>query len=194
MYPAVEKMVKPIVDRSKIVVTNTLSGTREAVVSGAHLLERGEKPVQILTHAGLRLNKISHKGIASLVNVQAHMIEGTLRSTAKRMEKAANANSFRQLVNDQVALIPNTRKRLAGDARKTLDVFVDTRDELREMISETVAEFSKARGGAASRARRTTKKTAKSARATTKKAASKVRKTTASAKKTAKKTTAKVTK
>ncbi len=194
MYPAVEKVVKPIVDRSINVVTNTLSGTREAVVSGANFLERTERPVKILTNASLRLNKITHHSIASLVRVEGHMIEGTLAATARRLEKAANANSFRQLVSDQMALMPKTRDRLAKDARKTLDVFVETRDDLREMISDTVAEFGEAGKDVATRARSAARKTTKTAKRTTKKATAKARKSGAQAKKAVRKTVAKATK
>lgn len=194
MYPAVEKVVKPIIDRSINVVSDTLSGTRDAVVSGAHFLERSERPVKILTNAGLRLNKITHHSIASLVRVEGHMIEGTLHATARRLEKAANANSFRQLVSDQMALMPKTRDRLTRDARKALDVLVETRDDLRDMISDTVAEFGDLRDDVTERAKTAARKTKQTAKRTTKKATAKARKTGAQAKKTVRKTAAKVTK
>ncbi len=205
MNNPVQKFVRPLVDSSVRALTDTLSSSRDLAVGGAQLVARGRKPLHLMTESGLRLNTISHKSIARLMNVQAEMVEGTLVATAKRLETAANANSVRELVSDQVALLPATRDRLTGDARKALDVLSDTGEDLRELVTETFADLQDNGEDAVEEvvatARRTTRKasnTAKRAKkkATTaaKRATAKTRKTAANAKKKVARKTRKVTK
>lgn len=193
MNNAVQNLVKPIVDASMNIVNNTVEATRQAAVNSAKLVAKSKAPVQIMTESSLKLNAISHKSMARLLSVQSHAVEGTLLATAKRLETAANANSVNELVNDQMALIPKTRDRLAGDARNTLDVLVDTRDELRELVTATVADFGRGTPTVAAKTRRTAKKKATTAKRTAKKATGKARKTATRAKTSAKKTAKKVT-
>ncbi|MFK7887073.1 MAG: phasin family protein [Gammaproteobacteria bacterium] len=209
MSNPVQKFVRPLVDSSVRALTDTLSSSRDFAVGGAQLVARGRKPLHLMTESGLRLNTISHKSIARLMNVQAEMLEGTLVATAKRLETAANANSVRELVNDQVALLPATRERLSGDARKALDVISNTGGDLRELVTETFADLQnngesaveEAVETATRTARRTKKKASDTVRRTKKKATTaakrataKTRKTAASAKKKVARKTRKVTK
>ncbi len=198
MNNPVQKFVRPLVDSSVRTVTNALSGSRDLAVNGAQWVAKGRKPLHLVTESGLRLNTISHKSIARLLNVQAEMVEGTLVATAKRLETAANANSVRDLLNDQVALLPATRDRLTGDARKAMVVLSDTGEDIKSLVTETLSDLSvtgestveDAIDTATKATRRATKKAgnaAKRATAKTRKSASKV---TAKARKTAKDATA----
>ena len=46
MSNAVQNFVKPLVDSSVRTFTNTLSGSRDLAVSGAHWVTRGRRPVR----------------------------------------------------------------------------------------------------------------------------------------------------
>ncbi|MFK8016166.1 MAG: phasin family protein [Gammaproteobacteria bacterium] len=196
MNNPMQEFVRPLVDTSVRMVTNTLSGSRDLAVNGAQLVAKGRKPLHLVTESGLRLNTISHKSVARLMNVQAEMIEGTLVGTAKRLETAANANSVRELVNEQVALIPATRERLADDARKMLTVITDTGEDIKELVTGTVEDLSDSGENvveaAAKTTRRATKKATKKASNVAKRATAKTRKTASKAKATAVRTKKKV--
>lgn len=189
MTTPVEKWVKPVVDMTTNAATNALAATRQAAVTGAKLIAEAKQPIHVVTDSSLKLNKITHKSIARLVNVQSHAIEGTVLAAAKRLETAANAHSVNELVNDQVALMPVTRERIVHDVREALDVLGDTRDELRALVNDTVAEFGRSpRATTAKPRKRTVRKTAtaqRSTKKTAKKTAKKARKTTAKARKKA---------
>ena len=197
MNNPVQEFVRPLVDTSIRMVTNTLSSSRDLAVNGAHLVAKGRKPLHLVTESGLRLNTISHKSIARLMNVQAEMIEGTLVGTAKRLETAAKAHSVRELLNEQVALIPATRERLTGDARKMMDVITDTGGDIKELVSGTVSALSDSGKTAAKTTRRVTKKAsnaAKRATAKTRKTATKAKATTTRTKKKVARKVSKATK
>ncbi|MEO1574619.1 MAG: phasin family protein, partial [Pseudomonadota bacterium] len=177
----------PLVDTSVRALSDSLSGSRDIATNGAQWVNRGVKPLHVVTESGLRLNTISHKSVARLVNVQAEMIEGALKAVAKRLETAANANSVSELLNEQVALFPATRDRLTGDVRKALDVMSDTSDDLRDLFSETVRDFQndgesvveeavETATRAAKRTKRRASKVAKRAKTRTRKAATTAKK------------------
>ena len=198
MSNPVQNLVRPLVDTSVRALTDSLSGSRDLAVNGAQWVSRGRKPLHLITESGLRLNTISHKSIARLVNVQAEMLEGTLEAVAKRLETAANANSVRELFNEQVALLPATRDRLTGDVRKALDVLSGTGDDLRGLFTETVRDFQndgesvveEAVETATRAAKRTKRKASKAAKRTTARA----RKTATSARKKVARKTRKISK
>ena len=171
MNTAVENIVKPIIDKSIMTVSNTVSGTRNAAVASANFIARGKKPVKILTASGLKLNTITHQSIARFISTQSDMVEGTLLATADRLETAANAHSVRELVQGQVAMLPATRDRLSKDARKTFELLVEARDDLGELVSDTVVKLRKSGDDVTTKAKRTVSK----ARKTAKKAPAKAR-------------------
>ncbi|MEM6640305.1 MAG: phasin family protein [Pseudomonadota bacterium] len=186
MSNPIQNLVRPLVDTSVRAVSDSLSTSRDIAVNGAEWVARGRKPLHVVTESGLRLNTISHKSVARLVNVQAEMIEGTLEAVAKRLETAANANSVSELVNEQVALLPATRDRLTGDVRKALDVLSDTGDDLRDLFTETVRDFrsdsESAVEEAVTTAKRTANRTKRKASTAAKRAKTRTRKKAAAAK------------
>lgn len=190
MNTAVEKWVKPVVDKTVEAANNAVTVTRQAAHASARLMASAKQPLQVVTDSSLKLNKISHQSIARLVNVQSHAIEGTVLAAAKRLETAANAHSVNELVNDQMAMVPASRERLVKDARQALDVLSDTRDELRALVNDTVADFGRGERTSAAKARTATRRTATkakrkaaTAKRTVKKAAKKTRKTATKARK-----------
>lgn len=137
----IEKLVKPVIDTGKAITSRAAASGRSLARSGAKVLVSGEKPVQIITDKALKLNKISHETVAGLVATQANALEGTLEGAATRLKTAAEASTLNELFDDQIALIPATRKRLAGDVRKAVDVLADSRHGLKAIFDETLTEF-----------------------------------------------------
>jgi hypothetical protein len=198
MNNPVQQFVRPLVDSSVRAVTNTLGGSRDLAVSGAHWFAKGRRPVHLVTESSLRLNTITHKSVARLLNVQAEMVEGTLVAMAKRLETAANAHSIRELLNDQVALLPAMRERFTGDARKALNVMTDTGEDIRKLVTQTVTDL-RSEGKttvktAASKAKKKTRRVSKKVGSTTKRAAAKTRKSANRAGKAVTKKTRKIAK
>ena len=133
-------MFETLIDRTAPFVDTAADRTRNATVMLADVVARSHRPVNVALETSLKLNKITHNSVARLVKQQARIIEGTVDAASKRLHVAADAHNIRDLVSDQIAMFPATRKRLESDARNTIAVFAETREELTELMRDIFAE------------------------------------------------------
>lgn len=182
MNPVIEKVVQPLVNRSLSLATASLKNSRSAAKTGAELISSSTETVSKVSDNALKLNKISHKTLAKLVNEQANMVEGTLEAAATRLNIAAQADSVQELWAEQIELLPKTRARLSDDMKKMFGIVTETGEELSDLVAAALADFR--RDG-----EKATKTVAKKARKKTAKVTKKARKKAATVKKTAKKKT-----
>ncbi len=194
MNPVIEKIVQPLVNRSLNLANFGIRNSRRFAANGSDMIDASTSTVSFASDKALKLNKIAHKTLAKLVSEQTNMLEGTLIAAAKRLDVAANAETLQDLWADQIDLMPKSRQRLTRDAKKVLNVFVDTREELSELVSDTVSDFG-------SRGQKVVKKVTKAKTTVEKKArkksatvVKKARKKSATAKKVVKKTASKARK
>ncbi len=130
MLNRINKLANTTVNQA-LVVADTFVGVSRAAAEGtAQLMFKAKKPIRDVADTGVRLNRISHKSIEKLVKVQAKAIERSVDAGAARLELAARAPSLKALVEEQVGLLPETRKRLRGDVRKTWSVLTDAGNEI----------------------------------------------------------------
>ncbi|MEL7447698.1 MAG: phasin family protein [Pseudomonadota bacterium] len=167
-------MFETIKDRTAPFVDTAADRTRNATVMLADAVARTHRPVDLAVKTSLKLNEITHKSLASLVKQQASMIEGTVDAASKRLHVAADADNLRDLVNDQLAMFPATRDRLAKDARNTVAVFTETREELTDLV-RSVMEQARKETGEVEKTVRTAKRTVTRKARTAKKTAAKTR-------------------
>ncbi|NNF16967.1 MAG: hypothetical protein HKN70_09480 [Gammaproteobacteria bacterium] len=196
MNPVIEKIVQPVVDGSVNLATASVKRSRKLAETSSDWVAKSTKDVAKASNKGLKLNKISHDMLARLLNEQSRLVQGSLRGVAKRLDVAANADSFQMLWSDQVDLMPKTRERLTRDTRNVIAVFTDTGAELRDWVVDIAGEFGKESEKAVKRTRKTATKLARQpgkkvsrSKKTAKKKATKAGKTV---RKTAKKRTRKV--
>ncbi|MFK8031028.1 MAG: phasin family protein [Gammaproteobacteria bacterium] len=198
MNPVIENIVQPVVNRSLNLASMGIKNTRRLAANGSDLFDASTNTVAFASDKALKLNKITHKTLAKLLSEQTSMLEGTLHAAAKRLDVAANAESLQDLWADQMDLMPKSRNRLTRDAKKVINVLVDTREELSELVSDTVSEFGNRGQSVAQKASKAKDKVVKEARKKTTKAKAEVvkkaRKKTATVKKAAKKTTRRASK
>lgn len=130
MLNRINKLANSTVNQA-LVVADTFVGVSRAAAEGtAQLMFKARKPIRDAADTGLRLNRISHKSIEKLVKVQAKAIERSVDAGAARLELAARAPTLKALVEEQVSLLPETRKRLKSDVQKTLAVFSEAGNEI----------------------------------------------------------------
>lgn len=187
MNSRVEASVDRIADRARGRYLSFLHGARSQTEQVAGRVRDGKKPVQTLSKLGVELSSISHRTTTKVVRNQTRLIEHQIDALAGRLHTAARADSLRDLVRDQIRLIPANASQLVEDTRQTFSAVAEAGGEVRDLFAGTVAEL---RGGAKKRAK-PAKKTAK--KKTAKKAAKKTARTAAK-KKTARKTAKKATK
>ncbi len=184
MNPTVENIVSKVAAGPVAWGQLAIDSSRTAAGMASNAMINAQRPTRRLLKAGLKINSVTHNGIADLLKHQASIIEGTMSAGAKRLDLVAEADNLRNLIKDQVALLPQSRDRLLSDARATLEILNDAREELMEAygsgaedvaddIEDAVAPVVRKTRAHASTAAKTAKKRATKAAAATKKRASK---------------------
>ncbi len=189
MLNQVNKLAYETVNQAMIVADTVVGVSRAAAQGTAQLMVKVKKPLRDAADTGVRLNRISHKSVEKLVRVQAKAIERSVDAGAARLELAARAPSLQALVKEQVALLPETRKRLSGNFKEAWQVLVDAGNEINATLRvngqnvkrKAPAKRAPAKGKRTARkattaAKRKTKKTAATVKRTAKKTARKARK------------------
>lgn len=134
------------------VTSNSVVRLRSALTRAARLVANAKRPTQVIGEAGLRVNQVAHDGIEQMLRHQVHVVEGFMDESAQRLQLAAEAGSLRSLVNEQVAMMPETRSRLVKDVRTALNILGDTRTGLTTALSEEFAALREMANKAGERA------------------------------------------
>ena len=186
MIAKIEKIARQFRLEAGQQADRVIASLRQVTVNTADMIASGKTPVRKIADTGVKLNRISHKGVEKLVKNQASLIETTLDDSAARLKLAARANDIRTLVGDQIASLGSSRERTIGKARKNLDIVVDTGTEIRGVVRGAIEELRPVKP-VAKKATRAGKKVARKATATRK---SVTKKATATRKSVTKKATA----
>lgn len=141
MIAKIEKLARDLRADYGQMADKALEKIRAATLDTADLIAKTKDPVRKIADTGLKLNRISHKGVEKLVKSQARFVESTIDDGARRLELAAGAESLRALFGDQIATLPQSRERALTNARKTIDVVRDTGDEFGGVLKITLGEL-----------------------------------------------------
>lgn len=141
MITKIEKLARDLRTDYGLRADKALDRIRAATLDTADLIARTKDPVRKIADTGVRLNRISHKGVEKLMKSQARFVEATIDDGAKRLEMAARADSLRALLGDQIATLPQSRDRALTNARKSFGVVRDTGDEIGDVLKVTADEL-----------------------------------------------------
>lgn len=180
MNSRIDVSIDRIADRARGQYQNFIHGARSQTEQVAGRVREGKKPVQTLSRLGVELTSISHRATTDIVKSQARMVENQMDALAGRLHNAAQADSIRGLVRDQIRLIPASAAQFVEDTRSTFTVVRQAGGEVRDLVAGTVAEIRKPAAKPAAKKAAATKKPAK--KAAKKKVAKKVAKTAAAKK------------
>ncbi|MDH3645309.1 MAG: phasin family protein [Gammaproteobacteria bacterium] len=117
------------------------SRVRQGLDNGASWVSDRKGPLDVATEKTLKLNGISHESTARMVRQQARFIESSVEGAALRLKTAAKSDSFRDLIDGQIKLLPETRDRIVDDIRKTVEILSDTREDLGQLFRETLTDL-----------------------------------------------------
>lgn len=127
-------------------VTSARQRGREA----AGRIARGKQPLEKLSGLGLALSAVSHRTTDRVLKQQTSLAANQLDLLALRLERAAAATSFRDLLTGQIRLTPEQLSKLGRDARESLSILVeggsDARDVLRKGLGELTGRGTAKRG------------------------------------------------
>jgi len=112
-------------------------------------------PVEVLTDATLKLNRLSHDHIARLLTRQSALLKRTLTDGERRLQRLARSESLQQALAGQTEELNEIPQRVARNARETWDIVADAGRSVSQLATATYAELVKA-----APARKTRKSTA----------------------------------
>ena len=170
MIDKIEKIAENLKLESQRIRHDAVARVRAFVLETAGAVARAKEPVRHFGSTGLKINDISHKSMAKLLKTQLTGLEDLVEGGAQRLQIAANASSFEDLVKGQIDAIPATRSRAIAHARRTLEIVRDTGDELSGVVKGTMAGAPKAAGKATTRRKPAARKKAATRKPATRKA------------------------
>ncbi len=146
-------------------ISNTTKLAKENVERAANLVEAGTTPVNYLINTALRLSDVANRNVNRMLEQQRDVVLGTVEAGAHRLKVAASATDVRDFFKDQVELMPSTRDRVRDDLRKTWEIMLDTRDDLRGVFVDNSNDLKKTATAAKKKVRKTAAKAKKAASA-----------------------------
>ena len=156
---------------------------RKVLIGSAERFKALKSPVRKVAHSGVKFTTVSQNALQSLIELQVDVVTSALTAAAMRCERAAEAETFVDLMVGQTEMLGATRDRVVDEATRAVKIFKVAGRDLRkvgmhlyEMVSEPVeVELPKAKAAGA----RKTKRVVRKAERTVRKTAARVRKVVA---------------
>jgi hypothetical protein len=140
---------------------------RSTVDNAAERVEAVATPIENLTTAATRFNKLAYDYANSLISHQANVVTGALQDGAERLRMLNKAGSLQQAYKAQLKYFDVTRDRMTRDAKTAWQLLTQTGAEIQTLANTTWTQLrtqpQSARRSAA-RVRKTVHKTARRAR------------------------------
>jgi hypothetical protein len=155
-----------------LVADAAIDRSRQAAIATARALGAAKTPSHTLAEASLRANAAAGETVAHLVKSNVQVLDGFLDEGVRRLERMAEADSWRALVTEQIELLADTRARLSADVRRTLAILVDARARITDALAGALVESGTTRSDAPQRALRARAKKATAKKRPQKRAAS----------------------
>ena len=209
MNKTVKSYTKAYTKELKNFQKEAIKQTREVADASVDAVLNGKKVVRKAEKATLKLNSIAYGTVEKLIGKRFDVMEKNLEATAKRIKATMKAKDLKTLVKAHADLNEKTIARLTKDVNDTINIVVDTKDNVVELFNnvyntkpakKVAKKISKKATKTAAKAKKTVKAKAKPAKKAVTKTAKKVSKkvtkkaTRKPVKKTAKRTAKKVAK
>ena len=102
MIAKIEKIAENLKLESQRIRHDAVARVRAFVLETAGAVARVKEPVRHFGSTGLKINEISHKSMAKLLKAQLTGLEDLVEGGAQRLQMAANASSFENLLKGQI--------------------------------------------------------------------------------------------
>ena len=133
-----------LTDRVTRIRHDSVKSARIAAQDSAESLKALKNPMRMVARSGVKLSSVSQTAVQELIELQSEMLTAAISEVALRLERAARAANVIELVRDQVEMIPATRKRMAGDAGRVIQIVASAGREIRDVASATYGRVTDA--------------------------------------------------
>lgn len=158
MNTKIENTISRISEEARGRFARLLTNARRQTKAAADTVAKGKQPLNAVSKLGLQLTAHSHKTADKVLKQQAKLVENQINAFATRLNAAASATDFRNLLATQIRLIPTNASQLVSDTRETFTILASAGQELGSLVKSTVTGF---RAAAKPAARKTAGKAAK---------------------------------
>ncbi len=125
-------------------VARAAQAARASADLAADRVAAANSPLEVLTEATLKLNRLSHDHVARLLTRQATLLRDTLTEGEKRLQRLATAKSLQQAVAGQAEDLNDLGPRIARNARETWAIVADAGRGVSQLAVSTYAELAQA--------------------------------------------------
>jgi hypothetical protein len=111
---------------------------RNMANTSAIWLERCKPAGRQLTDTGVALTELARESAELLLRQQLTATEQGIDLAGKRLERAAEADDFKQLLQEQWRLLPESAARIRGDVGSLAHIYFDMRAKFNALARDTV--------------------------------------------------------
>lgn len=115
---------------------------RAATAKSAERIKALKEPVRAVSRTGVKLTAISHGAVEQLIELQAQIVTSALTDAATQLERAARADSARDVVRDQADVLRATRERIVSDITQAARILKDAGGDARKVTAQTYAHVT----------------------------------------------------
>lgn len=131
---------------------------RATAAKSAERIKALKDPIRAVSRSGVKLTAISQGTAERLIHLQEQLVTAALTDAAAQLERAARAESARDLVQDQAEVLRATRERIVSDISQAVEILKDAGSDVRKVAQQTYAHVrGKTEPAPATRARRKAK-------------------------------------
>jgi hypothetical protein len=135
---------------------------RSGAGSAAKRLEAADVPLEALADAARQLSALSQHYFVRMMDQSVINMRGLITEGAQRLRRAAQAHDVSSLYREQIERWPESRKRLARDARATWTILSGAGGEIAMLARATFERLASGANTRTTKARRTSATTATS--------------------------------
>ncbi len=131
-----------LADRAGKLRERPVKAARRATAKSAERIKALRSPIRAVSRSGVKLTAISQSTAERLIEWQAQIVTSALTDAATQLERAAKAESARDLLRDQVDVLRAARERIVSDITEAVTILKDAGSETRKVATHTYASVT----------------------------------------------------
>ncbi len=132
------EMTADVRDQASTYAERTAEAARSTVEKAAERVESAAGPIDNLSSAATRFNKLAHQYADDMLSHQANILTGALQDGAERLRLLNKSTSLKSAYGAQIKYFGVTRDRLARDAKVAMSIVSKTGTALRSLARDTL--------------------------------------------------------
>ena len=129
-----------LADQAQKFRDDPVESARGVATQSAENLKSLKDPIRTVARSGIKLTAISQNALQGFIELQSESVTAALTDAANRLERAARADSFLDLLQDQADSLGATRDRLIDEASRAFAIVKDATLDAGKVASQVYAK------------------------------------------------------